>query len=157
MERYQKIMVINGLLVLTVAMLSGFMLMFLLIGGLEVWPGRILQIPVYGSEAGWVRAHSGGVTNGLLVLIIGAILPNLNLGSFSKKLVCYGFVYVAWSFTIFYWFGNAAGNRALTLGDNPLGSTDVFGLIGFIPALPSVFIVIVVLLLCLRGCRERGV
>ena len=34
MERYQKIMVINGLLVLTVAMLSGFMLMFLLIGGL---------------------------------------------------------------------------------------------------------------------------
>ena len=156
MERYQKIMVINGLLVLTVAMLSGFMLMFLLIGGLEVWPGRILQIPVYGSEAGWVRAHSGGVTNGLLVLIIGAILPNLNLGSFSKKLVCYGFVYVAWSFTIFYWFGNAAGNRALTLGDNPLGSTDVFGLIGFIPALPSVFIVIVVLLLCVQGCRERG-
>ena len=156
MERYQKIMIINGLLVLTVAMLSGFMLMFLLIGGLEVWPGRILQIPVYGSEAGWVRAHSGGVTNGLLVLIIGAILPNLNLGSFSKKLVCYGFVYVAWSFTIFYWFGNAAGNRALTLGDNPLGSTDVFGLIGFIPALPSVFIVIVVLLLCVQGCRERG-
>ena len=156
MERYQKIMVINGLLVLTVAMLSGFMLMFLLIGGLEVWPGRILQIPVYGSEAGWVRAHSGGVTNGLLVLIIGAILPNLNLGSLSKKLVCYGFVYVAWSFTIFYWFGNAAGNRALTLGDNPLGGTDVYGLIGFIPALPSVFIVIVVLLLCVQGCRERG-
>ena len=156
MERYQKIMVINGLLVLTVAMLSGFMLMFLLIGGLEVWPGRILQIPVYGSEAGWVRAHSGGVTNGLLVLIIGAILPNLNLGALSKKLVCYGFVYVAWSFTIFYWFGNAAGNRALTLGDNPLGGTDVFGLIGFIPALPSVFIVIVVLLLCVQGCRERG-
>ena len=156
MERYQKIMVINGLLVLTVAMLSGFMLMFLLIGGLEVWPGRILQIPVYGSEAGWVRAHSGGVTNGLLVLVIGAILPNLNLGALSKKLVCYGFVYVAWSFTIFYWFGNAAGNRALTLGDNPLGSTDVFGLIGFIPALPSVFIVIVVLLLCVQGCRERG-
>ncbi len=157
MERYQKIMVINGLLVLTVAMLSGFMLMFLLIGGLEVWPGRILQIPVYGSEAGWVRAHSGGVTNGLLVLIIGAILPNLNLGSLSKKLVCYGFVYVGWSFTIFYWFGNAAGNRALTLGDNPLGSTDVFGLIGFIPALPSVFIVIVVLLLCVQGCKERRV
>ena len=156
MERYQKIMVINGLLVLTVAMLSGFMLMFLLIGGLEVWPGRILQIPVYGSEAGWVRAHSGGVTNGLLVLIIGAILPNLNLGALSKKLVCYGFVYVAWSFTIFYWFGNAAGNRALTLGDNPLGGTDVFGVIGFIPALPSVFIVIVVLLLCVQGCRERG-
>ena len=156
MERYQKIMVINGLLVLTVAMLSGFMLMFLLIGGLEVWPGRILQIPVYGSEAGWVRAHSGGVTNGLLVLMIGAILPNLNLGALSKKLVCYGFVYVAWSFTIFYWFGNAAGNRALTLGDNPLGGTDVFGLIGFIPALPSVFIVIVVLLLCVQGCRERG-
>lgn len=156
MEHYQKIMVINGLLVLTVAMLSGFMLIFSLIGGLEVWPGRILQIPVYGSEAGWVRAHSGGITNGLLVLIIGVILPNLSLGLLFKKLVCYGFVYVAWSFTIFYWFGNAASNRALTLGDNPLGNTDVFGLIGFIPALPSVFIVIIVLLLCLLGCRERG-
>ena len=156
MEHYQKIMIINGLLIVLVAMLAGFMLIFSLIGGLELWPGYILQIPVYGTEEGWVRAHSGGIANDLLVLILGAILPTFDLEGLSKKLVSYGFVYVAWSFTVFYWFGNAAGNRALTLGDNPLGSSDLAGLVGFIPAFPSVFIVLALLVICIRGCLSKG-
>ena len=35
MEQLQKIMIGNGLLVILIAMLAGFMLMFKLIGGLE--------------------------------------------------------------------------------------------------------------------------
>ena len=152
MEHHQKFMIINGFLIVLVAMLAGFMLIFSLIGGLELWPGYILPIPVYGTEDGWIRAHSGGVANGLLVLVVGTILPKLDFAGLSKKLVSYGFVYVAWSFTVFYWFGNAAGNRALTLGDNPLGSSDLAGIVGFLPAFPSVFIVLFLLVICVRGC-----
>ena len=32
---------------------------------------------------------------------------------------------------MFYWFGNAAGSRALSFGDNPLGASNLFGVIGF--------------------------
>ena len=151
MERLQRVMLINGFMVILFAMLAGFMLMFSLLGGLELWPEYIVAIPVYGTSEGWVRAHSGGAMNGLLVVAVGLSLPKMALSRFQQRLTAYGFVYVAWSFTIFYWFGNAAGNRALTFGDNPLGSSDLFGVIGFLPALPAVFLVVLLLGLATKG------
>mgnify|MGYP000114685197 FL=1 len=151
MERLQQIMLINGFMVILFSMLAGFMLMFSLLGGMEVWPGHILSIPVYGSSEGWIRAHSGGAMNGLLVVAVGLALPKITLSLRLLKLTGYGFIHVAWSFTIFYWFGNAAGNRALTYGDNPLGPADIFGVIGFLPALPAVVVVVVMLGLAIKG------
>lgn len=145
MERLQRIMIGHGLLVILTAMLAGFMLMFLLIGGIEIWPGHILPVHVYGSSAGWVRAHSGGTMNGLLVVVVALALPKLNLSERLQKWTAYGFIYVAWSFTLFYWLGNAAGNRGLTLGDSQLGHTDLISVLAFLPGLPSVVIVVVLL------------
>lgn len=145
MERLQRIMIGHGLLVILTAMLAGFMLMFLLIGGIEIWPGHILPVHVYGSSAGWVRAHSGGTMNGLLVVVVALALPKLNLSERLQKWTAYGFIYVAWSFTLFYWLGNAAGNRGLTLGDSQLGPTDLISVLAFLPGLPSVVIVVVLL------------
>lgn len=151
MDRLQRVMLANGFLVILVSMLAGFMLMFSLLGGLEVWPGTIVEIPVYGTGEGWVRAHSGGAMNGLLVIVIALALPKLSLSPMLQRLTAYGFIYVAWSFTVFYWFGNAAANRALTVGDNPLGTSDIFGVIGFLPGLPSVIIVVVLLAVVAKG------
>lgn len=151
MERLQRIMIGNGLMVILASMFAGFMLMFGLLGGMEVWPGNIVEFSVYGSTEGWVRAHSGGAMNGLLVMAVAFALPKLNLTEALQKFVAYGFVYVAWSFTAFYWFGNAAGNRALTLGDNQLGSSDIFGVLGFLPGLLSVFLVVILLAITIKG------
>jgi hypothetical protein len=151
MQRLQRIMIGNGLLVVLAAMFAGFMLMFNLLGGLEIWPGTIIPIPVYGTSDGWVRAHTGGITNGLLVILIALALPKLNLTTALQRVVAYGFIYVAWSFTVFYWLGNAAGNRGLTLGDNPLGPSDIIGVIAFLPGLPSVVIVVVLLVIAAKG------
>ena len=43
------------------------------------------------------------------------------------------------------WLGNAAGNRALSIGDNAPGEADAFGVLGFLPGLPSVIIVVILL------------
>lgn len=151
MERLQRITLSHGFLVILVAMLAGFMLMFSLLGGLEIWPGNILSIPVYGTSEGWVRAHSGGAMNGLLVVAVGLSLPKMGLSPMLQRVTAYGFIYVAWSFTLFYWLGNAAGNRALSIGDNPLGPSDIFGVLGFLPGLPSVIIVVLLLGLVAKG------
>lgn len=159
MDRLQRIMLANGILVMLAAMFAGFMLMFSLLGGIEVWPGNVLKFSVYGSTEGWVRAHSGGITNGLMVIAIGLALPKLNLNELWQKLTAWGLIYVAWTFTLFYWLGNAAGNRALSVGDNALGESDIFGVIGFLPGLPSVFIVVIVLAVCAKAAlsnRTRG-
>jgi len=145
MDRLQRIMLANGLLVVLAAMFAGFMLIFSLLGGIEIWPGSMLHFTVYGTSEGWVRAHSGGAMNGLLVIVIALALPKLNLGPTMQRVTAFGFVYVAWSFTLFYWLGNAAGNRALSIGDNALGEADAFGVLGFLPGLPSVIIVVILL------------
>lgn len=156
MERLQRIMIGNGLLVILVSMFAGFMLMFLLIGGVEVWPGKIIPLPIYGTTEGWVRAHSGGAMNGLLVVVVALALPKLALSERMQKLTAWGFIYVAWSFTVFYWFGNASANRALTLGDSQLGQADLISVIGFLPGLPSVFIVVALLAIGAKGVFSAG-
>jgi styrene-oxide isomerase len=155
MDHYQRIMIGNGLLVILVAMLAGFMLMFNLIGGIEVWPGTILEVPMYGTAEGWVRAHSGGTMNGMLVVLVALVLPKLELSRRLQAWTAWGFVYIAWSFTVFYWLGNASSNRALTIGDSQLGEGDLIGLIGFLPGVPSVVLVVVLLWIAARAAFGR--
>ena len=156
MERLERIMIANGLLVVLVAMLSGFMLMFTLLGGIEVWPGTIIPLPLYGTSEGWVRAHTGGTLNGVLVILIALVLPKLRLSPFMQRFTAYGFIYIAWSFTVFYWLGNASSNRALSMGDSPLGKADIIGLIGFLPGVPSVILVVVLLAVVAKAVLSSG-
>lgn len=151
MDRYQKLMIANGLLVTLVSMFAGFMLMFKLLGGFEIWPGNILQFSVYGTTEGWVRAHTGGVTNGMLVVLFALALPKLDFSAGMNRFCAWGLIYVAWTFTLFYWVGNAVGNRALTMGDNPMGEASLLSVIGFLPGLPSVILAPVILYIGARA------
>lgn len=153
--RIQRTMIGHGLLVMVMAMLAGFMLIFVLVGGFEVWPGVIVEFGVYGSADGWVRAHSGGVTNGLMVIAIGLALPKLSLTPGKEKFVAWGVIYTAWAFTVFYWLGNASANRALTFGDSPLGEASLVSIIGFLPGLPAVVLIIVALLIAARAAFAK--
>jgi|TARA_B110000259_G_scaffold180188_1_gene220602 hypothetical protein len=155
MSKLQRVMIANGLLVMLVSMFAGFMLMFNLLGGFEIWPGQILEFSVYGTTEGWVRAHSGGVTNALLVMAIAFALPHVNVSAFQEKFLAYGFIYVAWSFTVFYWLGNASANRALTFGDNQLGESSLVSVLGFLPGLPSVVLVVVLLVIAVKGILSK--
>lgn len=151
MDRFQKIMIAHGFLVTLVGMLAGFMLMFKMLGGLEYWPGTFLEISVYGTTEGWIRAHSGGVTNGMLTIIVALTLPKLELSERMTAFFAWGLIYCAWTFTAFYWIGNRSANRALSIGDNVFGAADWLSVIGFVPGLPSVFIGPIVLYIGARA------
>ena len=107
-------------------------------------------------KEGWVRAHTDGTLNGVLVIIVALVLPKLRLSQFMQSFTAYGFIYIAWSFTVFYWLGNASGNRALSMGDSPLGEADTIRLIGFLPGVPSAFLVIVLLAVVAKGVLSSG-
>ena len=104
-----------------------------------------------------MRAHSGGVTNAVLVLVLvmAFALPHINVSAFQEKFLAYGFIYVAWSFTVFYWLGNASANRALTFGDNQLGESSLVSVLGFLPGLPSVVLVVVLLIIAVKGILSK--
>ena len=156
MERLQRIMIGNGLMVVLASMLAGFMLMFSLLGGIEIWPGKIISVPMYGTSDGWVRAHTGGALNGVLVIVIALALPTLRLSELMQRITAYGFIYIAWSFTLFYWLGNASANRGLSIGDSPLGEADLIGLLAFLPGVPSVFLVVVLLAVAAKSVMSSS-
>jgi styrene-oxide isomerase len=142
MEKYQKLMIANAFLIIMISMLAGFMLAFGLIGGLEVYPGKIVEMPYYGSADGWARAHAGGLTNGLLIIGVALALPLISLSERMRKINVYGFIFIGWANTVFYWFGNAAASRALSFGDNPLGASNIMGAIGFGAAFAGALLII---------------
>jgi styrene-oxide isomerase len=154
MQRFQKLMIGHALLVIAMGMLAGFMLGFGLIGGLEIFPGKIVDMPYYGTTDGWARAHAGGLTNGLLIIGVALALPLIPLNDGMRKLTVYGFIYIGWANTAFYWFGNAADSRALSFGDNPLGASNMLGAIGFGLALIGAFLII--WLLCYAAFKALG-
>jgi styrene-oxide isomerase len=149
-------MIGNAFLIIVMSMLAGFMLGFGLIGGLEIYPGEIIKVPYYGTADGWARAHSGGLTNGLLIIGIALALPLISMGERMRKLTVWGFVFIGWANTVFYWFGNAAGSRALSFGDNPLGASNLLGVIGFGVAFAGAFLIIWLLCYCaIRALSEK--
>ncbi|MEM8561386.1 MAG: isomerase [Pseudomonadota bacterium] len=148
MERFQKLIIANAFLIIVMSMLAGFMLGFGLIGGLELMPGTIVEMPYYGTAEGWARAHVGGLTNGLLMIAVALALPIIPLSDGMRKTTAYSFIYIGWANTAFYWFGNAAASRALSFGDNPQGATNLFGAVGFGLALVGAILIIWLLIYC---------
>ena len=156
MERYQKLMIGNAFLVIVMSMLAGFMLGFGLIGGLEIYPGNIIEMPYYGTADGWARAHVGGLTNGLLIIGVALALPLVPLSDGMRKISAYGFIYIGWANTAFYWFGNASASRALSFGDNPMGASNLLGAIGFgLAFVGAILIVWLLIYAALAALRDK--
>ena len=122
MSAYQKQLLGHAMFVLVIGLLAGFMLAFSLIGGLEILPTLFVDISVFGTTDGWVRAHTGGITNALLMVAFAFAIPQCGLEDSRAALYAKGIIFAGWANTAFYWFGNASGSRALSFTDNMLAN-----------------------------------
>ena len=151
MEAYQKRLTGHALILLIIGLLAGFMLAFSLIGGLEVLPTLFIGIPTFGTTEGWVRAHSGGIMNGLMLIAFAFIMPHCGLAIERLQLFAKGIIFAGWANTIFYWTGNASGSRALSFTDNALGGSNILGVIGYTLAVIAAFVTIYIASQMARG------
>src|SRR6267143_2166656 len=67
-DHIQRRMIGHAALILFIGMLAGFGLLVSLIGGIELIPGTVIPISIFGGTDAWVRAHTGGILNALLIL-----------------------------------------------------------------------------------------
>lgn len=155
LQPLQRRMVAHGALVLLIAMLAGVGLLVSLLGGLEVWPGRLLPIDVPGHPAAWVRTHVGGILNALLVMVMALLLPGLGFADATARRIAAGLVGTAWANTLFYWAAMLAPNRALSFGDNRLGASNAAAVVGLLPALVFVVISLVAVAVVARQAWRR--
>lgn len=156
METYQKRLTGHALILMIIGLLAGFMLAFSLIGGLEVLPTLFIGIPTFGTTEGWVRAHSGGIMNGLMLIAFAFIMPHCGLAAKRLQLFAKGIIFAGWANTIFYWTGNASGSRALSFSDNALGASNILGVIGYTLAVIAAFLTIYIAAQMARGFLAKA-
>jgi hypothetical protein len=151
----QKRIIGHAALMLFVAMLAGAGLLMSVLGGLELWPGRILPIDVPSNPAGWVRTHVGGILNAMLVMLIALLLPGLGFAERSARRVGLFMVGTGWANTLFYWAAMWAPNRALSFGDNRLGASNSAAALGLAPALVFVLLSLVAVAMVARQAWRK--
>lgn len=134
-SRTQRVMIAHGMFILLIGLFAGVGLLISLVGGLELWPGRIVTLWVPGTPDAWVRLHLGQMLNAFLIILVALALPILAFDQPGESRIRWMLVGTGWANTIFYVAALFAPNRALTIGDNRLGHGNLASVIGLLPAL----------------------
>lgn len=141
------IVIRNAVLVMGVALLSGFALGWALVP--ESSP-----FSIGGTSRGWSAAHVGGLLNGLLAMVLAMVLDRLSLSDGLRRWSGWSLVFAIWANTIFYWAGNFSANRGLTLTGNSLGEGSLLGVIAFAPAAVASVVIFIALYAVWVGTKQ---
>jgi len=122
----------HAMAVLLLGLVAGLGLVFSLLDAVTLWPLPVWEVSIPGSTRGWQAAHVGGILNGVMIAV-GALLMNyLDVTGRKRQWVGWGLIITGWANTVFYWAGNFAANRGLSVDATPYGEGDVFGALAFL-------------------------
>ncbi len=128
-------LLIHGLLVLTSALLLGFVYMVFLVGALDLRPLPMnIQIALPGTEHGWRVAHVGSLLNGTFAVALAFALDKALLTPRARAWAGRLIVFAIWVNVGFYVLANFAPNRALSWNANHFGEASLAGMLAFVPA-----------------------
>jgi len=154
-ERLAYLVIANGMLVLLVGLLAGVILIFSLLDAVTLWPLPVWEVDIPGSTRGWSSAHVGGILNG--VMLAGSALLMLKLELTGKRAFWagWGMIITGWANTVFYWSGNFAANRGLSVSATPYGDGDIAGALAFLGGGSGmVFTTVAVIILARAGFEK---
>ncbi len=125
----------TGLLALLVALLSGFLLIFKMIGGMSLNPLPVFfPFELIGDVNGWRILHVGMMMNGIMAVGLGCVMRMRALADHKASLVSWGILIAVWGNFCFYLFGMFAPNHGVTMEANRLGEASLAGVLAFLPA-----------------------
>jgi hypothetical protein len=143
MNKKQLQLIGHAAIIMLISLLAGFGLVMELIGGFEVFPTHIIPFDLPGDSGAWVRAHSGGLMNALLIFVVAILIHLMKMPTKPAGQLHWMLIGTGYANTIFYWGGLFAGShRALSFGDNRLGETSIAGIIGILPAFIFAFVML---------------
>ncbi len=146
----QKRMVGQGAAVMLVGMSAGIGLLMSLLGGIELIPGHIIALDIPGNAGGWVRAHIGGMLNGMLIFLVALLIGPIGCSEAQCRRLSWMLIGTGWANTVFYWAALFAPNRALSFADNKFGESNLAAIIGLAPALLFAVIAFIAMFILMR-------
>ena len=150
------LMIGHGMSVLVIGLVAGIFLIFSLLGEVVLWPLPAWQVVVPGSARGWQAAHVGGIMNGIMISGAALLLVHLDLRGRAAQWVAYGMIITGWANTLFYWAGNLAPNRGLSVDATPFGSASMAGTLAFIGGASGMLFTFVAAILLARAGFTRS-
>ncbi|MEE4146997.1 MAG: hypothetical protein V2I26_19485 [Halieaceae bacterium] len=148
------LVMLHALLVLTVGLVAGVMLVFSLLDAVNLWPFPVWEVAIPGSTRGWQAAHVGGIMNGIMLIALVLLMGKLRLSRKQYALCSWGLIVTGWGNTLFYWAGNVAPNRGLSMADTPFGASDIAGALAFLGG-GVAMVVLFILVYILGGAALR--
>ncbi len=148
---YSCRLVRQGFWALLVALISGFTLIFSMIGGVSLSPIPLhIPVDIPGTTEGWRTVHTGMLMNALMAISIGSSVRLLGVDGDSSRKIFLGCSIAIWGNMCLYVFCKLTPNNRIPLHSNALGEATPSGDIAIIPALmravPSLYSVHIVLL-----------
>ena len=131
-KRLSFLVIANAMAVLLIGLLAGVMLIFSLLDAVTLWPLPVWEVTVPGSTRGWQAAHVGGILNGVMIAGVALLMSYLELTGKRAAWVGWGMIITGWANTLFYWAGNFAPNRGLSVAETPFGVGDFAGTLAFL-------------------------
>ena len=151
MQQKSLRMIGHGAIVLFIGLIAGFGLTIELVGGLEIIPTHIIDMDLPSDSSAWARAHVGGITNALLIFVFAILIHVVKVSERVTNQLFWMLIGTGYANTIFYYGGIFAGaHRAVSLGDNQMGASNIAGIIGFLPAFIFAFVLLVATVILMR-------
>jgi len=130
-RRFTLAVIAHGLAVLCVGLIAGVGLVFSLLDAVALWPVPAWDVSLPGSTRGWQAAHVGGITNGILLVVLALAFRYLAVESARARWLMAALIITGWGNTLIYWAGNFAPNRGLSVGDTIHGAGDLAGALAY--------------------------
>lgn len=136
-NRMRALLLLNGLGLLILAIVIGWIWFIALLGAIQLWPFPF-HIPVTIADDGraWRMAHMEGITQGLLLLGLSAGGQFILLSKRQHTRLFWSAIITTWLFTVPPIFNALLGTRGLAFGGGPFKSgmgNDVIYLFGWPP------------------------
>ena len=144
----------HAMTVLFIGLIAGIFLIFSLLDAVTLWPLPAWEVRIPGSTRGWQAAHVGGILNGVMIAVGALLMTKLQLEGQSARWVGWGLIITGWANTVFYWAGNVAQNRGLSVSTTPFGDGDLAGAIAFLGGGVGMFFTFIAIALLGRRAFE---
>lgn len=147
--------VFHAILVLSIGLVAGLMLAFSLLDAVNLWPLPVWEVAIPGSDRGWAAAHVGGILNGIMLIVLIQLATKLDLSDRDFRLSAWSLIITGWGNTVFYWAGNIAPNRGLSVDDTVYGGADIWGILAFLGGGGAMFFTFFVMFMFGRAALQR--
>ncbi len=155
-EKRRALLVFNGIGLIASAMAAGWLYFFFLLGAIDLWP-FITDVPaqIPGDRRAWNMAHLEGITNGTLLIAIGAAGRYVRLSERAQGVLFWSALAFGWLFTLPAIANALFGTRGLEFGGGPFpGDVTINNLI-FLAGWPAMIGVHIAVPLLLWGAWQH--